>query len=183
MADYKNQIVVNLNRDKEFRDIFNNYYIVLCIFADKFVENEAVSADIVQECFIKLWQIRTDFNYLHQVKSFLYTSVRNKALNELEHSKVVDDYANKYKERSKESFFRDHVIEEETYRLLNEAIDRLPPQTASIMRLALEGMKNPQIAETLQISEETVRTLKKSAYKKLRRYLGDYYYLLFFFLI
>lgn len=180
MTQYADNIAVNLNRDTEFRDVFDAYYIALCVFANKFVEDEAMAADIVQDCFVKLWQIRSDFFYLHQVKSFLYTSVRNGALNELDHSRVVNDFARKYIERSKEGFFRDHVIEEETHRLLTEAIDRLPPQTAAIMRLALEGMKNPQIAETLQVSEETVRTLKKGAYKKLRASLRDYYYIVFF---
>lgn len=180
MAQYTDNIAVNLNRDSEFRDIFDAYYMALCVFAHRFVEEEATAADIVQDCFVKLWQIRSDFFYLHQVKSFLYTSVRNKALNELEHSRVVNDFARKYQERSKESFFRDYVIEEETYRLLTEAIDRLPPQTSVVMRLALEGMKNSQIAENLHVSEETVRTLKKSAYKKLRECLREYYYITFF---
>lgn len=44
------------------------------------------------------------FFYLHQVKSFLYTAVRNKALNELEHSKVVFEYAQKVIEKRKDSF-------------------------------------------------------------------------------
>lgn len=145
------------------------------------MENEAAAADIVQDCFVKLWQIRADFFYLHQVKSFLYTSVRNAALNELEHNKVVSAYAHTYKEKKKDNFFQDHLIEQETYRILSEAIDRLPSKTAAVMRLALEGMKNPQIAESLGVSEDTVKTLKKAAYKKLRIYLKEYYYLIFLF--
>jgi len=180
VTDYTDNITVNLNRDAEFRDLFDSYYIALCVFANKYVEDVDAAADIVQNCFVKLWQIRSDFSFLHQVKSFLYTSVRNEALNELEHAKVANDYALKYIEKSKDSFFRDHLIEEETYRTLVDAIDRLPPQTANIMRLALEGMKNPQIAEQLHVSEETVRTLKKGAYKKLRESLRDYYYIVFF---
>lgn len=46
------------------------------------MERQEQANDIVQDCFVKLWQLRNDFIYLHQVKSFLYTSVRNKALNE-----------------------------------------------------------------------------------------------------
>lgn len=45
------------------------------------------------------------FFYLHQVKAFLYTAVRNKALNELEHSKVVYEYAQNVIEKKKDSFF------------------------------------------------------------------------------
>ncbi|WP_346999414.1 sigma factor, partial [Bacteroides cellulosilyticus] len=78
--------------EREFHNVFDKYYVALCLFANQYTENEEVSADIVQDSFAKLWQIREDFFYLHQVKSFLYTAVRNKALNELEHSKVVFEY-------------------------------------------------------------------------------------------
>ncbi|MDH6343221.1 RNA polymerase sigma-70 factor (family 1) [Parabacteroides sp. PFB2-12] len=181
MEEQNDHININLAKEDVFRDVFDTFYIPLCLFANKYVENDAVAADIVQDCFVKLWQIRTDFFYLHQVKSFLYTSVRNKALNELEHNKVVDEYAHKFLEKEKESFFHDHLIEQETYRVLTEAIDRLPPQTAAVMRLAMEGMKNAKIAESLGVSEDTVKTLKKNAYKKLRVYLKEYYYLIFLF--
>ena len=111
---------------------------------------------------------------MHQVKAFLYTAVRNKALNELEHSKVVFEYAQKVIEKKKDSFFHDAVVEEETYRIL-------PDQMRAIMRLAMEGKKNAEIAEQLNVSVETVHTLKKIAYKKLRIYLKEYYYFLILF--
>lgn len=173
-------ISIKLN-EQGFHNVFNKYYVSLCLFANQYTENADASADIVQDSFAKLWQIREDFFYLHQVKSFLYTSVRNKALNELEHSKVVYEYAQKVMEKKKDSFFHDAIVEEETYRILTEAIDKLPEQMKAIMRLALEGKKNAQIAEQLNVSTETVHTLKKIAYKKLRQYLKGYYYLLFLF--
>ena len=173
-------ISIRLN-EREFHNVFDKYYVALCLFANQYTENEEVSADIVQDSFAKLWQIRDDFFYLHQVKAFLYTAVRNKALNELEHSKVVFEYAQKVIEKKKDSFFHDAVVEEEIYRMLTDAIDKLPDQMRAIMRLAMEGKKNGEIAECLNVSVETVHTLKKIAYKKLRTYLKDYYYFLILF--
>ena len=72
--------------EQEFHNIFDKYYVTLCLFANQYTESDEASADIVQDSFAKLWQIREDFFYLHQIKAFLYTAVRNKALNELEHS-------------------------------------------------------------------------------------------------
>ena len=175
-------ISIRLTDEAQFRFIFDKDYIALCMFANQYVEDDALAADIVQECFVKLWQLRDDFMYVHQIKSFLYTSVRNKSLNELEHTKVMNEYAQKVMEMGKESFFQDKVIAEESYRILVDAIDKLPPQMKSIMRLALEGKTNPEIAEALNISGETVHSQKKIAYRKLRGYLKDYYYLLFYFL-
>ena len=141
-------ISIKLTDETQFRSIFDKYYISLCMFANQYVENDALAADIVQECFVKLWQLRDDFMYVHQIKSFFYTSVRNKSLNELEHTKVMNEYAQKVQEMSKDSFFQDKVIAEESYRILVDAIEKLPPQMKSIMQLALEGKSNPEIAET-----------------------------------
>ncbi|WP_303003233.1 RNA polymerase sigma-70 factor [Bacteroides congonensis] len=182
MVHTTENISIKLTDEAQFRFIFDKYYITLCMFANQYVEDDALAADIVQECFVKLWQLRDDFMYVHQIKSFLYTSVRNKSLNELEHTKIMNEYAQKVMEMGKDSFFQDKVIAEESYRILVDAIDKLPPQMKNIMRLALEGKTNPEIAEALNISGETVHSQKKIAYRKLRGYLKDYYYLLFYFL-
>ncbi len=180
VKEYSENININLSNDKEFKDLLDRFYIPLCQFAFHYLENEQTAEDIAQECFVKLWEIRTDFLYLHQVKSFLYTSIRNKSINVIEHNKVVNAYQQKILDKSSELFFHDHLIEEETYRILNDAINKLPNKTRQIMQLSLHGMSNVEIADSLNISKETVHSLKKSAYKKLRIYLKEFYYLLFF---
>ena len=171
----KSHSVVSIKLDEqEFHNIFKEYYAALCSFAFQYMEDADMSADIVQDVFAKLWQIRDDFFYLHQVKAFLYTAVRNHALNELEHSKVAHEYEQKIIAKKADAFFRDAIVEEETFRILSEAIEKLPTQMRAIMQLALEGKKNAEIAERLNVSSETVHTLKKVAYKKLRAFLTDY---------
>ena len=102
--------VVSIKLDEqEFHNIFKEYYAALCSFAFQYMEDADMSADIVQDVFAKLWQIRDDFFYLHQVKAFLYTAVRNHALNELEHSKVAFCYLSKstfFSIFSKKSLYR-----------------------------------------------------------------------------
>lgn len=160
------------------KGLFDDFYVPLCLFAERYLDNPQMAEDVVQECFIKLWQHRGEFEYHRQVKSFLYTSARNSALNEIEHQKVVHTYAGKIVDKSDESFFRDHVIEEETYRMLVNAIDKLPEQTRKVMLLALEGNDNKEIAVSLNIADGTVHTLKKIAYKRLREDLKEYFYLI-----
>lgn len=79
-----------------------------------------------------------------------------------------------------ESTFHDYLIEEEMHRIVMEAVDKLPQQSRNIIRLALENHSNAEIAEKLSVSKETVHTLKKGAYKKLRAFLKDYYYYVLF---
>ena len=158
--------------------MFNDFYVSLCIFAERYLNNKEEAADIAQDTFIKLWQRKEDFQNIYQIKSFLYTTARNSCLNMLEHKQVVENYTDQFLKKQKDSFFRDHVIEEETYRIINQAINKLSPQVSKIMKLALSGKNNKEIAIELDISEGTVHTHKKIAYKKLREELKDYFYIL-----
>ena len=79
--------------------------------------------------------------------------------------------------------FHERVVEHETYRMMLEEIDRLPNQMREIMLRALEGKQNKEIAEELHISPDTVHSLKKIAYKKLRESMKDEYYLLMLLII
>lgn len=70
----------------------------------------------------------------------------------------------------------------ETIRILYDAIDRLPPQSQKIILLNLQGKNNNEVAEELNISVNTVKSLKKSAYMTLRKYVGKEYLWLLIFL-
>lgn len=66
-------------------------------------------------------------------------------------------------EQEEEESFWPYVIEEETNRLLLEAIGQLPPRSAEVMRLSLEGIRLEKIAEQMNISINTVKSLKYEA--------------------
>lgn len=80
---------IDLSNGTVFKNFFDEYYVPLCVFAEQYVSDEGFVADSVQDCFVKVWQRRDDFRYLYQAKAFLYTSVRNACLNEIEHRHIV----------------------------------------------------------------------------------------------
>lgn len=158
-----------------FRQLFDEYYQALCLFAVNYLQDDAEAADVVQVCFIKYWDLRQNFNHLAGIRSFLYTAVRNECLNILRNEKRNRKYLEQI---SGECFFRNTLIEEEAYRIFYQAIEQLPQQTQKVILLALDGHKNANIATELGISENTVHMLKKIAYKKLRTLLRDYFYII-----
>jgi len=157
-----------------FENIFNSFFPALCSFATTYVHDHSVSEDVVQEVFIALWNNRENFNDPLSLKSFLYTSVRNKCLNFIKHQNVANKHLEaSEKELESELVFFDHLIEEETHRLIYNAIDELPPHCKKILLLSLNGLTNPEIADQLNISINTVKTQKAIAYKQLRIKLKD----------
>ena len=74
------------------------------------------------------------------------------------------------------------VIEEEAIEALYSAIDRLPAQSARIMRLVVKGDKNQEIADQLGISVNSVKTLKYNALKMLKNSLKGYFPVLLYIL-
>ncbi len=173
---------IDLTQKKDFKYLFDSFFVTLCAFSEQYVKNKGLAYDIVQDCFVKLWDIRNNFDHVYQVKAFLYKAVRNRSINEVEHTKVEKKFHDFLSKKSNIYNFENRVIEYETIRIVNNAISRLPARTREIMEYALDGCSNNEIAEQLSISEETVHTLKKNAYKKLRDLLKDHYYLFFLLL-
>lgn len=172
------ELLTELNRKnhKAFKIFFTDNYPSVVLFAVKYVEDTDAASDIAQECFIRLWYTDIVFGSLEKAKGFLYTTARNLALNQIKHRGVEHAYA----ERSgKETavFFRNQVIEEETYALVYRAIDELSAQSRKIILLSLEGLSNQEIAEKLGISVNSVRKLKYNAYRKLKSLLKEHFYL------
>ena len=83
---------------------------------------------------------------------------------------------------NQEAVFKDLVIEEEAYRIIDDAVNALPPQSARIVKMYLDGKQNKEIAEILGISVNSVKTLKYNALDSLKTLLKDYLYVLLLFL-
>lgn len=159
---------ISIKTLKSFERLFTDYYPVVCSFADRYLDDEAMSQDVAQEAFERLWNKREEFVNIVSIKAYLFTIVRNiclKTLRDTPQKKVIsDDLA-----ENPDPDFAPAIIEEETINILYRAIDRLPPQSRRVMTLAVKGVKNAQIAEELGVSVNTVKTLKYNALETLRK--------------
>lgn len=162
-------VVIEINRKntREFKKFFEANFSHLVLFADKYLRNPDLAADVAQECFIQLWHSQIEFTSIEKMQGFLYTVARNIALNHLKHKRVVGEWM--VKNSSEELLFtRDNWIEHETYRFIYEDINQLAGKSRKIILYSLEGYSNQEIAEMMGVSINTIRTLKQNAYKKLR---------------
>lgn len=162
-----------------FKAFFDDFYPILCSFALKFLRSPDLSEDVALDALVKYWQKREEFSELNGVKSFLYVIVRNQCINVLKRSKKsVDIEALKALET--ESFLKKSLINQETFLMVRQAVESLPKRQQEIIKLAMDGVKNPEIATRLEIQVSTVKAAKRNAFITLRKVLKDNYYLLLF---
>lgn len=165
-----------------FKEFFDDYYIMLCVFAARYLRDDDQCKDVAQEVLAGYWERREDFDNIYKVKGYLYTATRNQCLNILRHERVKQSYLkDSGTDLESESVFEDHVIEQETYLLVHKAVEELPPQMRKIIQYSLDGLNNPQIAQELGIGEGSVKSLKQTAYRKLREQLKEHFYVLLLF--
>ncbi|PXZ44872.1 RNA polymerase sigma-70 factor [Sanguibacteroides justesenii] len=165
-----------------FREIFNRYYFPLRSFASRYIENDEVTEDFVQDAFIKVWEKKSDFILLASLRNYLYASVKNACFDYLRHKQMQlrheSDLTALFSESNEEKF----KLEEEVHALIYEAIKGLSGQSRRVVLMTMEGYSNPEIAEKLQISPNTVKTLKLRAYRVLRERLSGVQWLIFLLL-
>ncbi len=171
--NYSDQLLYNFKHgDAEaFRELFDEFYPRLCSFACKYLKDDQASEDVVQEVLSDIWDRRKTIIIKISVKSFLYTSVKNRCLNrinkDLNEKKRLLDYVT-YASDSVEEY---NYIEEEVHANLYKAIKNLPEKSQEVILLSMREMSNVEIQEELNVSVNTVKSNKRRAYKMLREML------------
>ena len=165
LLDYLHQ-----GKEKAYELLYHYYYVPLVLFAGKYVGNEEVAKDIVQEFFISLLDKEMAFDNRIALKVYLYTGVRNKSLNYLRHLKIRRQYEMKMLEEGEN---------QEVFARILTTIEQLPPQCGKVMSLTLKGYKISEVAELMGISLETAKEYKKDGKKRLYNKLKGGIYSIF----
>ena len=174
--------IIQTNKDFEvfFRENFPSVYA----FMKRYTGDDELAADLAQETFIRVYERRDEIVSVDYGKAFLYTVARHLYWNHCKHQRVKENYFAQLDEGNVDDYdFLQEVTRQETMRMLHVAIDQLPPQTRNVILLNLEGKTNPEVAEELGISVNTVKCLKKSAYETLRGTLSQNYFVILIFLL
>lgn len=169
--------------DVVFKEIFDCYYLPVKSYAFRYVGDDEVIEDFVQETFLGLWKKREGFFSLLAIKSFLYTSVRNASLDYLRHLKVQQQHEQELILWLSEEEDESILLEDEVHAMIYEAIKDLSEQSRRAVIMTMNGASNPEIAKELGVSVNTVKTIKLRAYRALRSRLKGAQWLFFLFLI
>ncbi len=173
------ECVEAIQRDDEtaFKKLFLAYYDPLCNFGWRFTRSQAISEDLVQDVFADLWNLRKSLDPQRSISIYLYQAVKNKAIDYIDHQKVVRKYQLNVEHSGRNIVQIRRPIQEELefIRAARKAIDELPCRAQQVYTLHREdGLTYQEIAEVMDISVKTVESQMSRALEILRTCLSKY---------
>jgi RNA polymerase sigma-70 factor (ECF subfamily) len=166
----------------EFKDIFRMYFQPLCHLSRHYLEDDDEARGVVQEAFVKLWEIRSNLQTDSNLGNFLFTLVKNSCLNILKrrqiilkHHEIIRAKELHYQYESLERVGPDFLEFNELKDKIELAIKNLPEHCRVVFEMSRnEELKNREIAEKLGITQKTVEAHLTKALKILRKELKEY---------
>jgi len=157
----------------KFQEVFKQYYNPLCNFAASIVKDDRMAQDVVQDVFTHLWDKRESISVDNNEKNYLFSAVKNKAIEKLRKLSSEGQLAETLKLMQKSS------VEEQADKYLlrehiNKSLRQLPPKCKEIFEMSkLRGLTYTEIAEEKDISVKTVENQIGKAYRMLRELLSS----------
>ncbi|NDV84154.1 RNA polymerase sigma-70 factor [Bacteroides sp. 51] len=186
-----------MNRGDEntsFEKVYVLHYSRLKRFAREYVLVEEDAENIVHDVFTGLWERWDTFSSHSNLLAFLFMSVKNKCVDHLRRKVLFQKAEDKITEeyfltlranlQSLDVFNHSFSDERDIEQRIAQAIQTLPEKCREIfIKSKIEGKKQKEISEELNISVKTIESQITIAYKKLRNELKDYLPLFFFLFI
>jgi RNA polymerase sigma-70 factor (ECF subfamily) len=167
----------NLSPEEKVELLFRKYYAPLCKSLYRTLHNASFAEDIVQEVFLKVWDMRQTLQMDEGIQSYLYRASYNTALNFLKQQKqkqAVDIDTLEVALPGSETPEK-HLSLLETEADILKAIDLLPAKTKLVFSMSrFEEMSYKEIADHLDISIKSVEKHMGIALQRLRENLKEY---------
>ncbi len=162
--------------------LFSIYFPRLNDFARNVAKDDVISQDIVQEVFVKVWEKKAEIENVN-LEAYLFRLVRNRCIDYIKHLKVVNNrmqeiqISSKYEELYRIDFIGNEpyvLIEQELKQKIEKTIQSLPDRCREVFILSrLNGLKNKEIAEKLNINIKNVERHLSRAMQSFRENLSE----------
>ena len=162
---------------RAFKKLFRTHYSKLCGFAADYVNSVDRARDIVQDVFLDIWDRRENLTVRTSMKSYLYKSVKNRALNEIRkresRQNMKDDLNYSNTASSDQRTAADAFHMNELSEKVEQAISDLPDRRRRAFLLhRRHGFTYKEIAEIMEIAPKTVENHIGRALRFLRNQLA-----------
>ncbi len=156
----------------DFEQLFKQNYERLYYHSMDIVHDEDLAKDVVSDVFVNVWRLRETIT-TNTVLSYLYTSVRNRSIDQLKHynrnvpliEEIIHELEN----------FTDTDWDEYEARIaaLKEELHRLPDRVRRVLYLRFYDQKsNQEVADLLGITVDGVKKIVQRSFAQMRASLG-----------
>jgi RNA polymerase sigma-70 factor (ECF subfamily) len=157
---------------KAFRALYSQWEPTLSSFIFQVTRSKIITAEIVQDVFLKIWMTRESLVEVKDFKAYLFVISKNRAINALKKSLADLERMKKY---ASEVLFNEQPEDDNDqipFTLIDEAIDQLSPRQKEIFLLHRhERYSYREIAEQLGIGKESVKTHLSLAIKSIKNHI------------
>jgi len=161
--------------ERAFDFIFRKYYKSLCAQAVSYVSELDIAQSVVQDCFIKLWEKRSEATSINSLISYLSLMVRNHCIDYLRKQKSMNELHKKAQNPEETDNTRETIIYHEFEEKLVAALALLPERSRIAFEYSrFEEFSYPEIAIKMGITTKAVEALISRALKILRIELKEY---------
>lgn len=155
-----------------FRAIFDDYYESIRSFAYYKTGSVDLADDVVQEVFLKLWNIRSSVRN-DTVKTLLYTIATNLIKNHFKHQRVVYNFQVSKSTQDEAESADANVRMDDMNRQLQDALASIPDTAREVFLMnRIDGFTYSEIAQRLNLSVKTVEKRMSEAIRLLRNKFG-----------
>lgn len=169
---------------KAFEQLYHKAYSPLVHYALTVTFNHSLAEEAVQDVFVRIWQKRAELYVTGSFTSYLFRSVHNQALNLIKQQNTKKELANKPCSEELWQFIENNyeldentlgrIYMEEMERIIRSAITSLPEKCQKVFLMSRYAhMSNDEIADTLQVSEHTVKAHIYRALQRISELLKD----------
>ncbi|EOR92680.1 RNA polymerase ECF-type sigma factor [Arcticibacter svalbardensis MN12-7] len=178
------ELVVLLKQDSKeaYTEIYDRYHGILYAFSYKKLNDREEAKDLIHELFLSLWERRNLLDVKIGLAAYLFTAVRNRVLNLIKHKKVSSVYVESFQlYMVNNQIAADEVLQQkELTAFIEKEIQALPYKMRMVFELSRKDhYTRVEIAQELNLSEETVKSHMHHALKILRVKLGSMFFLIF----
>ncbi len=177
---------LNKGDKKAFTYVFNRYYRLLYTVAFRYLKSEDSAMDAVQETFMRLWEKKDTLTFDTNLRSLLFTILKNLILNEIRHNTIVYERQYELAQMDSENVYNmnEAYDRKETRELLFKYIQKLPQQQRKVCLMKIvQGLTNQEIADKLNLALPTVKLHYSQALKKLRNELYSLFLVIFIIVV
>jgi RNA polymerase sigma-70 factor (ECF subfamily) len=168
---------ISTGDEAAFRCLFDRYRGRIYTYALRLSENTSLADEVVQDVFLKVWLKRKDLPGIENFSAWLYAIARNRLFDMMKQQAREQQTRESVQQEVAPSANNAELslLEKEQQVLLRDALAKLSPRQQLIYNLSRNrGMKHEEIAHTLNISRNTVKTHLVHALRVIKDHISPY---------